>query len=435
MARVSVVIPFLNAERFLADAVGGVLAQTYDDWELLLVDDGSSDESSAIAHRFMREHPARVRRLEHPGHVNRGMSASRNLGVRHARGEFVAFLDSDDVWRPDKLATDVAVLEAHSRVAVVYGTYVQWRSWTGVPQDADMDELVRPGLATNRVVDPPELATRVWPLGDCPAGAPSALTFRKSALERVGGSEESFKGMYEDLALLFKVYLGEEVFLADGCWVFHREHPGACMATSGSEAGGYPAGHRVFLEWLGAYLVRTGERRPAVWAAYEEAIQPFWPERHPVRARLAPLLHRTRRRRRDATTLAPPSSSHPAGMPYEGTLDVVDCTRICGWARDPTSDRPVTVEIFDGFRRVATVTADRHRGDLEAAGIGTGHHGFQYHTPIELRDGRPHLIAARVAGTANMLGSSPRTLCCELQLVKDVKGLASKLQWPGSRSR
>src|SRR3954451_25115181 len=81
--RVSVVTPFLNAERFLAEAVDSVLAQTYTDWELLLVDDGSSDGSTEVARNYVGLNPARVRYLEHPGHMNRGTSASRNLGIRH----------------------------------------------------------------------------------------------------------------------------------------------------------------------------------------------------------------------------------------------------------------------------------------------------------------------------------------------------------------
>src|SRR2546427_10186945 len=95
---VSVVIIFWNAERFLQEAFASVFAQTYPTWELLLVDDGSSDESTAIAQRYVEHHPGQVRYLEHPGHANRGMSASRNVGIRHARGPYIAFLDADDVW-------------------------------------------------------------------------------------------------------------------------------------------------------------------------------------------------------------------------------------------------------------------------------------------------------------------------------------------------
>ena len=82
---VSVTIIFLDEERFLAEAVESVLAQSYTNWELLLVDDGSTDRSTEIARGYALANPDRIRYLEHPGHANRGMSASRNLGVRSAR--------------------------------------------------------------------------------------------------------------------------------------------------------------------------------------------------------------------------------------------------------------------------------------------------------------------------------------------------------------
>ena len=83
--RVSIVTPFLNAGPFIAEAIDSVLAQSFRDWELLLVDDGSSDGSTAIAHAFAAAHPERIRYLCHDGRVNKGASASRNLGTAAAR--------------------------------------------------------------------------------------------------------------------------------------------------------------------------------------------------------------------------------------------------------------------------------------------------------------------------------------------------------------
>ncbi len=78
---VSAIVIFLNENRFLQEAIESIFAQTYDHWELLLVDDGSTDESSDIALRYAERHPEKVRYLEHAGHENRGMSVSRNLGI------------------------------------------------------------------------------------------------------------------------------------------------------------------------------------------------------------------------------------------------------------------------------------------------------------------------------------------------------------------
>jgi glycosyltransferase involved in cell wall biosynthesis len=84
---VSAIIIFFDAERWLAEAIDSVRAQTLGDWELLLVDDGSRDGGPALARVEAARAPDRVRYLQHPGHQNRGMSAARNLGLRHARGQ------------------------------------------------------------------------------------------------------------------------------------------------------------------------------------------------------------------------------------------------------------------------------------------------------------------------------------------------------------
>ena len=94
---VSVVLIFWNAERFIAEAIESVFAQTYRTWELLLVDDGSSDSSTTIARSYSERDPQHMHYLEHPGHVNHNMSASRNLGIGNAQKAYVAFLDTDDV--------------------------------------------------------------------------------------------------------------------------------------------------------------------------------------------------------------------------------------------------------------------------------------------------------------------------------------------------
>ena len=116
---VSVVIPTYNRERYLRDAVESVVAQTYDGWELLVVDDGSTDGTrryldevgDSRVHGVLRGH------CGHPGTL-------RNVGVRHARGSYIAFLDSDDVWLPDKLARQLADLEAHPDCGWGYSGYV-----------------------------------------------------------------------------------------------------------------------------------------------------------------------------------------------------------------------------------------------------------------------------------------------------------------------
>ena len=195
---------FWEAETFLDEAIRSVFAQTYDAWELLLVDDGSTDTSTETAKRYARQYPARVRYLQHEGHENRGMSASRNLGIRCAQGEYVAFLDADDVWLPPKLEQQVAILEANPDAEMVYGRTEIWYSWTGKPQDSRRDRMLPLGVPADTLVHPPTLfllllRNKVQTPTTCNA------IMRRRLFDKVGGFEESFRGMYEDQALFAKV--------------------------------------------------------------------------------------------------------------------------------------------------------------------------------------------------------------------------------------
>jgi glycosyltransferase involved in cell wall biosynthesis len=96
---------FFNAQKFIEEAVESIVAQTYTHWELFLVDDGSADGSTDIALRYARRYAGRVGYLEHEGHQNQGISASRNLGIANAKGKYIAFLDADDVWLPQNRCT------------------------------------------------------------------------------------------------------------------------------------------------------------------------------------------------------------------------------------------------------------------------------------------------------------------------------------------
>lgn len=116
MARVSVIIPTYNCAPFLPATLRSVLAQTYTDYEVVVVDDGSTDETPRVVELF-RASQARIRYLSQG---NAGAAAARNLGLAHAGGEFVAYLDADDLWYPTKLEHQVAYLDAHAGVDVLH---------------------------------------------------------------------------------------------------------------------------------------------------------------------------------------------------------------------------------------------------------------------------------------------------------------------------
>jgi glycosyltransferase involved in cell wall biosynthesis len=270
--RVSVITIFYNAADYLVEAIESVLAQGYRDFELLLVDDGSSDASSAIAQRYAAEQPDRIRYLHHPAHENRGMSAARNLGIRAACGEFIAFIDADDRWAPRKLHEQVEILDRFPEVDAVAGTVNYWRSWAGGD-----DRLVRTGHVQDRPVRPPEASLSLYPLGNAAAPCPSDLILRRSAVMRVRGFEETFTGplqLYEDQAFLAKLYLTSTVYFADRIWLDYRLHDGSCVAAV-SAGGRYHDVRRHFLEWFADYLSAGPEKPLAVRLALQRALLPY----------------------------------------------------------------------------------------------------------------------------------------------------------------
>jgi len=268
---VSVIIIFLNAERFIEEAIESVFAQTYDNWELLLVDDGSTDGSTQTALGYTERYPRKVHYLEHPEHQNRGMSASRNLGISHTRGDYIAFLDADDVWLEHKLQQQVAILNSYPEASVVYGNTLYWHSWTGHPEDIHRDSMPGLGAQVNTLFEPPTLLTLLYPLGSVAPPSPSALLLRRRAVERTGGFEEDFRGMYEDQAFLSKAYLKEPVFVASEseCWVKYRQHPDSCFAVM-KRTGQSHSARLFFLNWLAEYLSEQGVKDKEVWKLLRE---------------------------------------------------------------------------------------------------------------------------------------------------------------------
>ena len=118
MPKVSIVVPVYNAARFLEDTIRSVQAQTEKDWELLLVDDCSTDESCDVITRIS-ESDSRVRLIRQA--QNAGAAAARNRGICEATGKYLAYLDADDLWKPERLSKELAFLEKEKAAFVFCG--------------------------------------------------------------------------------------------------------------------------------------------------------------------------------------------------------------------------------------------------------------------------------------------------------------------------
>lgn len=278
---VSGIIIFLDAQEFFIEAIESVFAQTYDNWELLLVDDGSSDRSTDIARRVAQKYPDKVRYLEHPDHQNKGMSASRNLGLNHARGEYIAFLDADDVWVPRKLAEQVAIMQEQTEAAMCYGPTLFWFSWPGNKNEGERDWKTRHGPYVNALVEPPILLTLLLE-DEFTVPSTCSMMVRRSAFDEVGAFEENFRDQMEDMVFHTKVLMKKAVYVSSECWGWYRQHPNNSGARA--QATGYwrynepnPA-RCIYLRWVESYMEAEGEKGTAAWKALQKEL---WPYKYP----------------------------------------------------------------------------------------------------------------------------------------------------------
>ncbi len=250
--KVSVVMPFLDTPRaFLEQAVESVVAQTFTDWELLLVNDGSGPKAMEVAMQLVRRFGPRLECISHPDNANRGISASRNLGLSRARGSLIALLDSDDQWLPHKLRDQVAILEDFPHAQMVFGRSLFWHTWRGDPAKGKSDHVPVLGVADRTLFEPPEflhgfMRRRVM------VPCPSSVLVRASAARAVGGFEDDFRTYYEDQVFYAKIGLAYPVMACAEIWDRYRLHEHSLLGSGSARQE--IAGRRQYLEWLREYL-------------------------------------------------------------------------------------------------------------------------------------------------------------------------------------
>lgn len=226
--RVSAVIIVLDGEAFIGEAIDSVRAQTFDDWELLIVDDGSTDGTLPLVQRYARADP-RIRLVRHGDHGTHGMSASRNLGIAKSRGDFIAFLDSDDVWLPAKLSEQLSAFDHNPDAAMVYGRTLIWNRWSAAAGAGDFyyDLGVRP----DELHRPPRLFLQLLRNRDQSPTTCNAIVRRRFALE-VGGFDPRFRDMFEDQLFFAKLLLLYPAYVSGRCWAKYRQHPSSASARA-----------------------------------------------------------------------------------------------------------------------------------------------------------------------------------------------------------
>jgi glycosyltransferase involved in cell wall biosynthesis len=196
---VSVIIPTFNRWPLLGEAVESVLAQDYVDYELIVVDDGSTDETAGRLNQFGS-------RLRFFTQANRGVSSARNLGARHARGDYLAFLDSDDLWLPQKLAVQIVFMMQNPTVQICQTNEIWIRHGVRVNPKArhqkPSGDIFLPSLELCLV-------------------SPSAVMLRRDLFEQLCGFDENFP-VCEDYDLWLRIGVDHPVPLIDDALVVKR---------------------------------------------------------------------------------------------------------------------------------------------------------------------------------------------------------------------
>lgn len=173
---VTIVLPAYNASEYLTETVNSVLSQTYQDFELLVIDDGSTDNTKDIVNDFC-ERDSRIRLISQK---NQGVSVARNNGIKTARGEYIAFLDSDDLWLPNKLAKHVEHLQANPKLGLSF---------------ARVEFVTCDGKSTGKYSNPRMVNISAKDLYEENAAVtPSNAVISRTALEQVGGFDGELSG-------------------------------------------------------------------------------------------------------------------------------------------------------------------------------------------------------------------------------------------------
>ncbi len=214
MATVDVIIPAFNAAKYLPFALDSVYTQTFGDWHIVLVDDGSTDNTTEVVAPFLSRLGSRITYIRQ---ANRGLPAARNAAIRASTSEFLALLDADDVWLPCRLSDSLKILAEYPQAGLAYGLITLMdsdgnlgRTWEGNPRYSE--GRIAPQIYMRKVELP------------CPT-----ITFRRRCVEEVGLFDETMRAT-EDRDLWLRIALRYEVAFVPEVLAYYRISPSS-MST------------------------------------------------------------------------------------------------------------------------------------------------------------------------------------------------------------
>jgi glycosyltransferase involved in cell wall biosynthesis len=206
VATFDIIIPAYNAARYLPAAIESVISQTFGDWRIILVNDGSTDSTAAIADEYQRKLGDRMLVVTQ---ANAGLPAARNVAIRNSSAEFLAILDADDIWLPCRLAESLKSFESRPEVGLSYGLI------TVIDQDGNPQRT----FAGNRSNAEGKIARSIYQRKvdlPCPT-----ITFRRKCIEEVGLFDETMRST-EDRDMWLRIAFRREVAFIPKVIAFYR---------------------------------------------------------------------------------------------------------------------------------------------------------------------------------------------------------------------
>ncbi len=273
--KVSVIIPAHNEERYILDAVRSVFAQTYPHYDVIVVDDGSTDNTEAILSPYLGS----IHYIKQP---NQGVSVARNAGIRAATGELIAFLDADDLWLPHHLDQSVALFDQYPDCVLVHGDAYLWADGSPLTFSEEFTYRTRSGNPLPLLTGHGEAALCGFLEHTAILGPPSTWAVRRSLFDEVGLFDETLL-FAEDAELCLRILLrGKDLRATPSVSVARRLRPNSMVRT---ERGPGYIQYMAVLREVGRDPRLTARQRQAVrralsrylrwlrWRAMEEALR------------------------------------------------------------------------------------------------------------------------------------------------------------------
>lgn len=209
MARVDIIIPTYNREKYLREAINSVLNQTYQDYKIIVIDDGSTDNTREIMEKYVTNYPNRIKYFYQ---MNKGPSAARNKGIAASQAMFIAFLDSDDMWYPEKLEVQISFLERNPQFSMCFSESEVINANGNTVYFTNLRKSIpRDGWILKYILQKPSIFT------------PSVI-IRRNVFSSIGTFDESMGNIGEDTDLFLRVALNFQVCLIERPLIKCRIH-------------------------------------------------------------------------------------------------------------------------------------------------------------------------------------------------------------------